>query len=335
LLLSYKRNIYALVPSGELECMNASDGRERWRARILAAPVATQFGVVSARNALRHSDGASLFNREGQIPKDSLFYGAIIDSQGRLLTIQKLRYSDDPDKLMALDAKTGAVLAERPVVTRWPFLGLVRVLEVGEIPGAPGWLFLAGRATLLTIDGGVNGKARGLHYLGYKMGWICAGHGRIYVASRRGVMALDRRAMTVWSSSEPVNRLLKGAVAAPVLTRTRIILWDGRTAVALSVGTGRLIWKSKVSAHKSGYKSVDPVGAGQVLYVVGSSAPGARDQIVALGLTDGKRLWSTKVDDGEIINMIAHKGALYAITWKKTAEGHKYTLTKYAPKSAK
>jgi outer membrane protein assembly factor BamB len=218
---------------------------------------------------------------------------------------------------MSLDVADGRVLWDTDIYPG----------HMGEIAGAPGWLFLQSRDFITTMEL-TERRPRGLRYARVATSVRAAGDGMYmteYDTDYNVVWGLDRRAFEVWRWRFPEG--VAGAVR--VATPDVVVAEGGGYLWGLDRKTGKLLWRAEArfrsrqpehmrsarsdATNRYAFTWSARFAAGEALYATTSSA-GAEfvDTLNVLDIRSGKKRWSKKFKYS-LETMIAHRGRIYLL----------------------
>lgn len=328
--------LYAV--GNHLTALYAADGRSLWSLGPEAfshlgmgdQAVATDLGVLKWVSSSTHrayvpmtqvlvawraADGKELFAVQGGRTPG----GTVQLRNGLILAGTEARNLGEPSYLMVVDPAAGTVKERRNLDIGWMAregMGKGPGLWpewLGEYADGSDWLFIQGQSTLVTLEGGVGGQARGLRW---EPTHVRAGNRFLYKVERRPretvVQALDRRCKVVWETIlDGVDwwggYQMEVAAVAPGF----VVFAGGAHFGALDSETGRLLWIRPGSPERIG--GVVAV-VGDVLYASTTSGPGGT--VVGFSLARGELLGSVPLPSprrSSITNIIAHRGALCVV----------------------
>ena len=204
---------------------------------------------------------------------------------------------------------------------------MLQYAGAGQMPGPSGWLFVRGNHEVITLEPDTR-RARGLRYMSAgRWGPVAAGADGMYVLRRPWprrpggkttnlkLLALDQRAFQKWSCSFPNTKSIDlDDFGPPVVTPKSVLLWDGRRLWAVDRHKRRIAWVTRAVPRMRQGSFAGPVGAGSVLYAVGTvrRAGTRQDRLLAYDLKSGRLIWSyTPTRSATVWSVIAHRNALY------------------------
>ena len=297
--------------------------------------------------ALRPSNGRPALRRRGYFAWTAMADGTILAA-----TDPTTRFT--PQSLIGLNPTTGAVKWRRSLTFGYwtsfrdsetaKTVHAFRLGAIGEIDGAPGWIFALGRRTLVTLEPNTH-RTRGLRYMDpYMVGGVAAGGGRLFALHVRTLAAgradtelwcLNKQAMIVWrttltGSSSAYGKTKGEEYSALVITPTQVIVTGQKRVWALEREQGGIIWSTDISRIWS--PLAGPVATGNVLHLITARGADRRSPaVVSLDLKTGRKLGSAKLPFWGEGSLLAHRGALYLRGSSTGAGKRRYVVAKLVP----
>jgi outer membrane protein assembly factor BamB len=233
---------------GEVIAFDANDGEELWRVRVssevLATPTFAKDIVVICSNdgriyGLETSSGKQAWLMDRDVPLLSLR-----GSASALFDSGTVYIPSDSGKVVALDAKTGALIWEQSVNIS---NGRNEIERVADIDGGSvvsnGDLFVAGYNGQTSAVTASNGSTLWT-YVGSSVVGLTADERNVYLTNAASeVIALDRRSgAELWKQSSLLNRYL----TRPTVMGERLVVGDFEGYLhALSLENGEIIGRSR------------------------------------------------------------------------------------------
>lgn len=323
--------------NGSITAVDLASGKVRWtltdRTRLLAPGihfVAMSDGLIGPDSKEHLTKWSVVDGKPLWITPLKWSLGADLLSNGHLFTAEVREDSGQyGGRLLEIDPANGHILADRTVDTaNTPnIIGRITFDWFGQMPGKDGWLFVSGLNAVLTLEQGLGS----VHGVFYGAGYVAADSNQLFLLRSDRVSSFRRSTAPLWRVDCKLYPFppYVGSTGL-VVTPSQVIACYPKQRFGLNRATGKIVWKHNIGTEDFTDYQI-PVAVGQTLYAV-TAGKGSKvtDQLTAYHLPDGHSLWSKRFQ-GELTQMIVHKGALYVV--RKDPASNQLYLMKLLPKS--